>query len=271
MSTVGMLQDVVRSWDRWVDSARGHRHRRMWADRHPTLGGWSAVELRSPVSGARTDAMQAALVAQAQMGDANAAATLIVQLRPGLISLIRWADRRPRELGSMAEAEDEVLGCFGETMMRHPLRRRPRRIAANLLLDTRQRIWRSGAARGRRSEPDHHPEVRLRPLEGWSAAVADLDHPETIADDLDLLAAVAAAIGGLGGSERSRRLTAEVAYRSWILDQATSVIAADTGLASDAVRARLCRLRSIVRQRRPDGPEPTAGPLVPRPTAGRRR
>jgi hypothetical protein len=73
------------------------------------------------------------------------------------------------------------------------------------------------------------------------------DEPEVRTADLDLLDRLTDAIETSTTDLLSRRLSAEVAYRAWFLDEPAPVIAATVGLRPDAVRARLSRLRTAVR------------------------
>lgn len=268
-----MYDDITRTWLRWVRSPRGGRTLRRWAHDDPALDGWAVEDLASPRCGDRTDAMQAALVRLAQDGDQAAASTLIVQLRPGLTRVAWRAWHRrcagPRPFASMADTRDEVLSAFGETLACHRLDRRPARIAANLVLDTHQRLWRAAgrddraaaaamavsvAAAGRRA-------VRSGAgagagSSGWAATAPDdaawvpdgaAGALDDVAGTLDLTAAVATALHRLPGSEASRRLSAELAFRAWILDEPSALIARELGLGRKTVDTRLCRLRTLVR------------------------
>lgn len=241
-----MLDQIVDDWETWVRSSAADRRRTRWGVREPGLADRSIDRLRSPRWSPETDALQAALVGLAQEGDGAALATLVVQLRPGLIHLIQAVGRRRGD--PLDGVADEVVGEFAAVALGHSLARRPRRIAANLLLDTRQRLW---LADGGRRRADR---VTVAATEPVLAALTLADHPangpESMLDTLDLVATVADAVEALPGTEHSRRLTAEVAYRAWILDQAASTIGDEVGLRPDAVRARLSRLRASVR--RPD-------------------
>ena len=258
-----MYDDITRTWLRWVRSPRGGRTLRRWAHDDPALDGWAVEDLVSPRCSDRTDAMQAALVRLAQAGDQAAASTLIVQLRPGLTRVAWRAWHRrcagPRPFASMADTRDEVLSAFGETLACHRLDRRPARIAANLVLDTHQRLWRAAgrddraaaaamavsvAAAGRRA-------VRSGAWTSSGAAVPApveaLGCPDDVAGTLDLTTAVATALHRLPGSDASRRLSAELAFRAWILDEPSALIARELGLGRKTVDTRLCRLRTLVR------------------------
>lgn len=184
--------------------------------------------------------MQAALVELAQSGDQDAVSTLLVQLRPGLHRLVGWMAVGFGRGHTNAELEDEVVGVFCEVVMQHPLGRRRRRIAANLLLDTRQRLWRGGVREVRIREAAGSAESISTDAAAWPA------WPDCLVGELDMVDALAEAISSLPGTEASRRLTGEVAYRAWILDEANTAIAADIGLHPDVVRTRLSRLRSHV-------------------------
>ncbi len=227
----------IEAWRRWLTGPRGRRAWIQWSRAHPALAGWEADTLARPRWSPAVDDVQRALVALSQQGHGRAATTLLVQLRPGLGQLVRsrqstWGETR-------AEAVDEVRSAFYETLCRHPLERRPNRIAANLVLDTRQRLGR-GAAAGRRPPPVPDHDLTGRAAAG---AAGEIDP----VGGLDPALALGRAVTRLPGSERSRALTAEAAYRAWILDQPHRLIADELGLDRAAVRARLHRLRAAVR------------------------
>ena len=126
-----------------------------------------------------------------------------------------------------------MRAVFHEILCRHRLDRRPRRIAANLVLDTRQRLHRNHAGELR-------PAIELRP----EPAIAD-------GPDLGALwsaSLLRSAIDRLPGSPASRAVSAEAAYRAWILDQPRAVIAGQLGLERAAVDTRLHRLRRVIRR-----------------------
>ena len=260
-----MFDEISRRWNQWAISIDGARTRRRWSEAHPTLKGWRVGELEQPQSSRRTDSMQAALVALAQNADEAAALTLLNQFRNGLAVLARRLVVADDRFDSMGDASGEVVGVFYEVVMAHSLERRPARIAANLMLDTRQRLWRTRTGRGcpphivagpiptsitqatpRRFIPSGSEDNSADPYERRLGP--DTGHgPEAIAGELDLVHAVACAISSMKGGQRSRRLTAEAAYRAWFCDQAGTEIAKDLGIAEEAMRSRLSRLRAVVR------------------------
>lgn len=221
----------VEAWWRWRNSRSGIGTWRRWASTDPALLGWSTADLEAPQSSSRTDAMQAALVELAQRGEGDAVTTLLVQLRPGLHRIVRWVAASGHL--SWPDALDEVRAVFYETISRHPLERRPARIAANLILDTRQRLQRTGIARPASADLVRHP---VEPAESGDDPLAAL-----------LIGSVLrAGLARLPGSDESKQLTATIAFRAWILDQARTDIAEDLGLAPETVTTRLHRLRTIM-------------------------
>jgi DNA-directed RNA polymerase specialized sigma24 family protein len=198
--------------------------------------------------------MQAALVAMAQQGNGDfdepvaapgngdAATTLLVQLRPGLIRLARWV-AVAADL-AWPDAIDEVRAVFFETLYRHPLERRPHSIAANLLLDTRQRVIR---AHRRTSQRVGLAAVGPQPPSGSEVGAAgDVDPISRLL----VTQVLRAGLDQLPGSDESRALTATIAYRAWVLDQSRSDIARDLGLNPEVVTSRLHRLKTNIAQQK---------------------
>ncbi len=232
------MADLVdeHRWQQWLRSRRGQRCLARWSERFPSFEGWTVETLGAPQWSEATDRMQHDLVVLAQEGDGDAAITVLVQLRPGLLRLAR---SRARVVGeSWPETCDEVRAVFNETLYRHRLDRRPNRIAANLILDTRQRLYRGVTPRSPVTPPPGAASWRagpgLRPGPG----------PEVV----DSAWMLRRAIDRLPGSSRSRAITAEAAYRRWILDQPRSEVAGALGLRPAALDTRLHRLRRVVRQ-----------------------
>ena len=245
MADMSVLTTAERRWREWATAPAGVRTRRRWGHQHQALAGWTVAELQEPSWTEEVDEMQAALVSLAQLGDQDAALTLIVQLLPGLRSLTRWVAATGLgcggRTGQLDEAAGEVLSALGERILAHSLARRPSRIATNLLLDTRQRMWRSGTS--------HHRTVQAALS---AAAVVPQGpqpyRPEAVVGELVLTTALVRALDRLPGDRCSRATTAEVAYRAWILDQRRTDIGLEVGLAAEAVSSRLCRLRSALRR-----------------------
>lgn len=205
----------VEDWRRWRTSSAGRKRWHAWTTDWPVLRAWELDDLASPTGSPRTDAMQAALVG----------------------------------LRSSQEATEEVRAIFFETIYRHSLARRPAKIAANLVLDTRQRLTRSSLRAGpdqwQNPGRDQGPSRLLDSAsEVGIASVWDADPLSSMA----VSATLQAAVGRLPGSASSRRLTATLAYRAWILEEPRAIIAADLDLPVTMVSKRLHRLRALVRR-----------------------
>ncbi len=109
---------------------------------HDTLADLVAVTERR-ADPAASDRILAALVRRAaddadadDVADDLAARTLLQMLLPGAKALAR----RLLWLGDPAERAAAVVACLYEQIRTYPFRRRPARVAANLLGDTRQRL-----------------------------------------------------------------------------------------------------------------------------------
>jgi hypothetical protein len=118
-------------------AARGPRPA-AWAEREPILAGLDLASLRAvladgrpPIAYERKDALLAALVRLAAT-ETDAGLTLLACLVPGLRTIVarHWSAERHDE------AQAAAVAALWQRIRRYPLDRRPRRIAANLLLDT---------------------------------------------------------------------------------------------------------------------------------------
>ncbi len=241
------MRDLITVWEHWSTSVDGTMTLLRWTAGDPALAGWTSDRLRRPGGGPATDRMQAALVARSQAGEEAATLTLVVQFEPALRRLV--STRRRREGSTMAdEAVADVIGAFTEVVLTHDLVRRPARIAANLVLDTRQKLDRLDRCHRRTTVIDTAGELADRPQLRLLGNAATAGEP-AVAEAVDLVCSVAEALDALGGDAASRRLTRELAVRAWVLGETSGELAARTGLEPSAVRARLCRLRADVRRR----------------------
>lgn len=247
------LVDLAR-WRSWYRSPVGAAHVRRWAVDRPALLGWEPppagagtaatgnASLEAPTASHRTDAMQAALVSLTGAGDQAAAVTLLVQLRPGLARLVRWLQVG----GSIGrrEAVDEVRSVFFEVLAGHCLERRPTSIAANLILDSRQRLTRDRRPlHVVRAPLDVTADIGVPHVGVVDIGVADVDGLTSI----HLVDTMRAAADTLPGSPSSRRLTVDLGYRAWVLGQSRSGIAQELAIGAPGVRSRLHRFRSAIR------------------------
>ncbi len=141
-----MASSLFRSLDHdWCCQASGSRSRhalRRWAEDQPVFGLFvdldqMLVHVHRRGHPAMSDRVLAALAKLAPI-DNVAARALLQAMLPGLKALthsFRW-------WGDPEETAAAVVAACWERIRTYPFERRPRRIAANILLDTRQRVIR---------------------------------------------------------------------------------------------------------------------------------
>jgi hypothetical protein len=140
-------------WQHLVTSTAATAALARWRHLEPAIDGWADLEaLRTAVHDRanleRGDRILAALVRLAAVsghGDLLAARVVLQLLVPGAI---RLGQSLAPMIGDPATSEAAVFAELTILIRTYPWQRRPRRIAANLLLDCRQRLIR------------HHPRVR---------------------------------------------------------------------------------------------------------------
>lgn len=128
----------------WTDVVqRASAQAALWRWRHePALADAHCLteillRTRHGADPAQADAVLGALVRRAG-DDPMAARTTLQALQPGMISLaLRHGGRRHPDRAS------EIVSATIERIRSYPFERRPRAIAANVLLDVHQRMWRA--------------------------------------------------------------------------------------------------------------------------------
>jgi DNA-directed RNA polymerase specialized sigma24 family protein len=164
----GSQRDVVAALEReWPALApRLADALRQWQGRERALAAFSSPQLLVRFLqrfDADLDAKDAALAAllRCTQTDSRAGRVILQALLPGLK---RLAERLVREPGTRDEVWSTLLSAIWERMYSYPLLRRPQRIAANLLLDTRLAIRQERERARRRTAGElARAEVPLRP------------------------------------------------------------------------------------------------------------
>lgn len=175
-----LLARLNAEWEHLVAAPATMAALRRWARTEPALAGWPDLEaLRTAAHDrarpGRADEILAALVRHAATDghrDPLAARVVLQLLLPGAVHLA--SSLRP-QLGDTATAHATVLSELAIGIATYPWRRRPRRIAANLLLDCRQRITRRLGRHRRETAAGLGPEQEhpdSRPVEVADATVA---------------------------------------------------------------------------------------------------
>jgi hypothetical protein len=147
-----------------------------WGRLEPALDGWADLDaLRAAVHDRtdldRGDRLLAALVRLAAVtghGDVLAARVVLQLLVPGAI---RLGHSLTAMIGDPATSESAVFAELTILIRTYPWQRRPRRIAANLLLDCRQRLIRNH----HRTRPEISAGLSLHDTPGTTAHAADSD------------------------------------------------------------------------------------------------
>lgn len=233
----GPLDWMDSDWERLRRSHASKAALARWSAETPLLTAGTLDELlarRLPHVPER-DQVLAALASRAPDDDI-AASVLLHALRPGLGRLVQTLTKPGSCRPTVAR---ELVAICWERIRTYPIDRRPDRVAANILLDTRKRYLRA-QAQGAATAVDP-----LR-LEGLLEVVPD--HAE------DVVAAAAATptrdLTVLLQRTLARGLidpdTARILYRLVAIGEPMAAVAADTGLSAGALRHRRLRaLRSL--------------------------
>lgn len=133
--------ELEREWPQLANSLDAHL--RGWRSSEPALRSFPSVRLlvgflqQPSADYDAKDAVLAALLRQAQ-SERQAGRVVLQALLPGLKRLAGVLIRAPEERD---EVWSTLLGVCWERICTYPLKRRPQRIAANLLADTRSAVW----------------------------------------------------------------------------------------------------------------------------------
>jgi DNA-directed RNA polymerase specialized sigma24 family protein len=197
---------------------------RAWAREEPVLAAFASPTalirfLHSRRGGLEKDAVLRALLARART-DPLAARVVLQALRPGLKGL---AKRIFLDADDVEQLWQLLLASVWEQIRTYPLERRPRRIAANLLLDT-MRATLTELARERSSRG----EIPARPVVPPAAAPA-------AAPDVEKVLARAVATGAISADE------AELILRTRIDEEPLASAAREFGVSYNVLRVRLQR------------------------------
>ncbi len=162
-----LLDQLDHEWETHIG------HDRAVAARLPEVGALTGCgtldearrwTLAAPAEAA--DRVLVALVARAVEGDGLAARALLGWLTPGIRALVRrWAAS-----GDRAEVEAAAVASVYERIVAYPLARRPRKIAANILLDAAKPLRRAAAA----DAPVVPAEIEVVAVESGSAPGEEL-------------------------------------------------------------------------------------------------
>lgn len=213
------IDQLERDWQRELRSPALHRRFDAWKHAEVALARFQDPPallrfLRGPGAGAEKDAVLCALLARAR-SEPTAGRVVLEAISPGLKKLAGrlLSDARERE-----ELWSAVMACAWERICTYPVERRPRKVAANLLLDTLRGTLAALSA-GRRE-----PSTQTFP--------AQLEAPAQCESDVDALLARAVVAGAVSRDE------AELILLTRIDGASLRVLAADRGVSFDTLKHR---------------------------------
>ena len=156
------LDSLDREWATLSSSWTGTRALAAWSE-DPTLQGFAGLpeviaQLHRRGRPEEADDILHALLRRAPE-DEVAARTVLQAMMPGLKSLMSAY----RLTGDSEEVATAVIEAAYERIRRYPCDRRPTKVAANLIWDTRQTLWRAA----------QREAARLAPLEPITEEMAD--------------------------------------------------------------------------------------------------
>lgn len=142
----GVLRQLDREWERIADSVAGRRAVRRWGSEALLFDGVRSLgalveQINERGHIEESDAMLLALLKHAADDDL-AARTVLQAMMPAVKSLT--AKFSTCGAWSSEETATVVVAAMWERIRCYPVDRRPRKVSANLTLDTRQRVWRTG-------------------------------------------------------------------------------------------------------------------------------
>ena len=142
----GILQRLDLEWERVAQGPAARRALRRWSARSPELAEFdSLVDLVENVNERghpeESDAVLLALLRVAP-DDELAGRTVLQAMMPAVKNLT--AKITPCGAWTSEETAAVVVAAMWERIRRYPVGRRPKKVSANLSLDTRQTVWRTG-------------------------------------------------------------------------------------------------------------------------------
>jgi hypothetical protein len=142
----GVLRQLDQEWERMAESLYGRRAVRGWGAGEPLFDGVRSLgalveRINERGRAEESDAIILVLLRHAAEDDL-AARTVLQAMMPAIKNLT--SKFSTCGAWSAEETAAVVVAAMWERIRTYPIERRPRKVAANLALDTRQRVWRSG-------------------------------------------------------------------------------------------------------------------------------
>ena len=227
-----MFNKINDKWNSWSQTPLAKKELAIWRLKEPSLRHWDLCQLGKPAFGAqRVDEMQASLVRLTQANFSYAGLALVLQLRPALKNLSKFSK-------CPAERDSEVLSYFYEVLLSRDLNKRPNKIAANLVLDTKQKLYRKMMKANRLEKTLQSQSVveYYRKESAWG-----------IESPIVTVEIIKSALNMQKNTQSNLRLS-EIAFRHWIVGDSIQEIADKFSLSKTAVTTKLWRLRKKIKE-----------------------
>ncbi len=229
-----MINETTHKWQTWATSSHANNTYQQWISTEPDIYPWRIDQLGQPAFQAHPslniDQMQACLVRLAQSGCGYAGMALACQLEPGLRKIARTT------AFGYSEPASEVMSAFFEVLFSHNLTKRPNKIAANLLLDTRQKIFRAG----KRDMIHFQAADALRSYDFRTHDKLEIDTTLWIGE------VVSKALASYA-KPKERRLIKHLIFQHWILERPLVEVSQELNLSKSAATTKLWRFRNLLK------------------------
>lgn len=250
-SVQSLPSQLNSEWQLLCGQPQAARALARWSSTHSGLAGHEDLHslLRAIQRGPNSpDPTLLALLELAQAGDRLAGRVVLQAMLGAAVRLAGSIVRRPDVLGDRDEAQSTAIAALWQVISTYPLQARPRRVVANLVMDTLALVQRghTGSSHFARTFPEQSF--------GDVTVLGPVPHHDD--PDLDETAGPADAelLTLLAWSVRSRVISLEQARllaRVYAVDGGggdRTAIAADLGLTEAALRQRCHRLARRLRQ-----------------------
>lgn len=218
-----MFNQIQIRWNTWRITRKAKIEYSNWCKKYPHLKEWDLESLGDPKFGAdKVDEMQKCLLLLSQGGSEQALLALTSQLLPGLRTLARHYKK--------TTSEAEVISVFNEIIFKRDLIKRPNKIAANLILDTKNVLYRTT----QRNESVQKDEI----IENSCYETFSITE-ETY--NMELMKKV------IGPLENKDNELFQLATKHWLLGYSIKELAAELNISQTAATTKLWRLRNILK------------------------
>ena len=223
-----VFDSLDRQWAVLVHSRDAAEALERWST-DPELGAGDLEELVQRIWAASKSAADVALAALARRAgtDVVAARTLLHALRPGL----RYLGRRLALGGSDDLVDHEIVAIAWERIRTYPADRRPRQIAANVLLDVRKRYL-------QQHRIEESAMAELRAAGAATSEVSPSAEEQVVEDEVASLRRAHALLAGAVGRGAITPASASLVWRTRVQQFDDGEVAGELGIGVRTMQKR---------------------------------